>query len=338
MKIADQYLSAIERLGYTRQEAEFLYLAATFSGYFLPRQFVVFAGVKWGKRSTNFTAKLERRGHATWREYTNVGGVYQLFSKTLYRLIDRENLRNQRRHSVEFIRTRLLLFDFILANQAYEYLETDKEKVRYFHREMGIPLSVLPAKAYVCRAGSESVQRYFVDKFPLFFETPDDRAACRATFSYVDAGEATLAGFTHHVDHYAPLLHRLPSVSLTYISNSTVHFASAEKRFRLCLDRASHVTNSTDVLRYFHLRSAWEQKQYESLSTEDIEWLENAHMRIRTPDIDVLFSSWLAGTVRDEDLIKPAKTQCSFALPQFRSCLVIPVLVLSQNSEKRGEA
>ena len=295
MKIADQYLSAIERLGYTRQEAEFLYLAATFSGYFLPRQFVAFAGVKWGKRSTNFTAKLERRGHATWREYSNVGGVYQLFSKTLYRLIDRENLRNQRRHSVEFIRTRLLLFDFILTNQTYEYLETDEDKVCYFHRQLELPLRALPAKAYAWRAGSEPVLRYFVDKFPMFFETSDDRAASRVTFSYVDAGEAALAGFTHHVDLYAPLLRRLPHSCFTYISNSTVHFASAEKRFRLCLDRASYLTNSIDVLRYFQLRSAWEQKQYGSLSTQDIEWLEKANARIRTPEIDALFSSWLAG-------------------------------------------
>lgn len=338
MKIADQYLSSIERLGYTRQEAEFLYLAATFSGYFLPRQFVAFVGVKWGKRSTNFTAKLERRGHATWREYANVGGVYQLFSKTLYRLIDRENLRNQRRHSVEFIRTRLLLFDFVLANQTYEYLETEEDKVCYFHREMELPLCALPAKAYVCRAGSEPVLRHFVDKFPLFFETSDDRAACRATFSYVDAGEATLAGFTHHLDHYAPLLRCLPHSCFTYISNSTVHFVSAEKRFRLCLERASHSTNSIDILRYFRLRAAWEQKQYGSLSTQDIEWLERANARIRTPEIDDLFSSWLAGTVRDAELIQAPNVPRNCADARFRAWLVTPISVLSQNPENRGEA
>ena len=338
MKIADQYLSAIERLGYTHQEAEFLYLVATFSGYFLPRQFVAFAGIKWGGRSTNFTAKLQRRGHATWREYTNVGGVYHLLSKTLYRWIDREHLRNQRRHSVEFIRTRLLLLDFILANQTYEYLETDQDKVCYFHRQMGLPLAALPAKTYLCRRGSEPVLRYFVDKFPLFFETSDDRAACRVTFSYVDAGKATLAGFTHHLDLYAPLLWRLPHSCLTYISNSTVHFAAAEKRFRLCLDRSSQATNSTDVRRYFQLRSAWERKQYGSLSTPDIEWLENANARLRTPQIDALFSSWLAGRSGDEDLIQPVKVRCELAGPRFRSCLVTPAAILSQNSEKPGEA
>jgi hypothetical protein len=337
MKIAGQYLSAIERLGYTRQEAEFLYLAATFSGYFLPRQFVAFAGVKWGKRSTNLTAKLERRGHATWREYTNVGGVYHLSSKTLYRLIDRENLRNHRRHSVAFIRTRLLLLDFILANQTYEYLETDQDKLCYFHRQMELPLSALPAKSYARRAGSEPVLRYFVDKFPLFFETPDDRAACRVTFSYVDAGEATLRGFAHHVDLYAPLLRRLPHSCFTYISNSTVHFAAAEKRFRLRLDRAFHATNSTDVVRYFQLRSLWEQKQYGSLSIQDIEWLENANARIRTPEMDALFSSWRAGTVPDEDLIQPAKMPSNRADPQFGSRLVTPPAVPAQNAEKRGE-
>jgi hypothetical protein len=37
----------------------------------------------------------------------------------------------RRRHSVEFIKTRLILLDFILANPQYDYLETEQEKVRY---------------------------------------------------------------------------------------------------------------------------------------------------------------------------------------------------------------
>ena len=94
MKITDEHIRAIQSLGYTLDEARFLYIVATHSGYFVPRQFLAFAGAHWGKRSQRFTEKLESRGHATWREYQDMGGVYHLFSKTLYRRIDRENLRN----------------------------------------------------------------------------------------------------------------------------------------------------------------------------------------------------------------------------------------------------
>ena len=85
MKIAAEHISAIQSLGYTSDEARFLYIVATHSGYFVPRQFIAFTGASWGKRSQHFTQKLESRGHVTWREYQDVGGVYHLFSKTLYR-------------------------------------------------------------------------------------------------------------------------------------------------------------------------------------------------------------------------------------------------------------
>ena len=144
MNFNDQDIFAIQTLGYTPDEARFLYLVAVHSGYFVPRQFLAFSGAKWGKRSSNFVAKLEGRGHATWREYDRTGGVYHLFSKTLYRYIGKENLRNRRRHSVEFIRTRLLLLDFILSNPSYEYFETEAEKVAYFCDTLGVPRNVLP--------------------------------------------------------------------------------------------------------------------------------------------------------------------------------------------------
>ena len=102
MKIRYQDIAALQALGYTEIEARFLYIVATHSGYFAPRQFLAFTGVQWGKRSTKFGEKLESRGHACWREYRGVGRVFHLFSKMLYHQIGKENLRNRRRHSLEF--------------------------------------------------------------------------------------------------------------------------------------------------------------------------------------------------------------------------------------------
>src|ERR1700730_530680 len=119
MTFDDQDIVAIQSLGYSPDEARFLYLVAVHSGYFVPRQFLTFIGAKWGNRPHTFVAKLESRGHATWREYHRMGGVYHLFSKTLYRFIDKEDLPTPRHHSVEFIRARLLLLDFILENLGF---------------------------------------------------------------------------------------------------------------------------------------------------------------------------------------------------------------------------
>ncbi len=49
MKIADEHISAIQSLGYASDEARFLYIVATHSGYFVPRQFIAFTGASWGK-------------------------------------------------------------------------------------------------------------------------------------------------------------------------------------------------------------------------------------------------------------------------------------------------
>ena len=58
--------------------------------------------------------------------------------------MDKDNLRNRKRHSFEFMRTRLVLLDFILANQEFAYFETERDKVNFFCNELGISKDCLP--------------------------------------------------------------------------------------------------------------------------------------------------------------------------------------------------
>jgi hypothetical protein len=302
MKIATHHISALEALGYTTAEARFLYLVATYSGYFLPRQFIAFTQATCGKRSQHFTDKLESRGHATWREYQNVGGVYHLFSKTLYRQIDRENLRNRRRHSTEFIRTRLILLDFILANQGHQYLETEEDKLNYFCREIGVPRTVLPAKSYEGVSPAEPTVRYFVDKFPLFLDSSESPCTPVLTLSYVDPGQASLAGFRNHLRAYMPLFRHLGDFRFLYISNSSVRFMQAEECFSSLVTTSLQQDAWLELIRYFRLRAAWDAKQYGKLSNEDIEWLERANLRFEDRDIEHLYGSWAANKLTEEGL------------------------------------
>jgi hypothetical protein len=302
MNFNDQDIAAIQTLGYTIDEARFLYLVAVHSGYFVPRQFLTFSGAKWGKRSNNFAAKLESRGHVTWREYDRTGGVYHLFSKTLYRYIGKENLRNRRRHSVEFIRTRLLLLDFVLANLAFNYLETEPEKVAFFCDALGVPRKVLPAKTYEGCPRSEPTLRYFVDKFPLFLDRTESHSSPVVTFSYVDPGQASLAGFANHLHAYLPLLRQLESFSFLYIANSPVHFVLAEQCFVSLIRAPLEADVSSEILRYFQLRNAWELKRYGSLSATDIEWLNEATHRFHGERFEGSYHAWSSGTLTEESL------------------------------------
>src|SRR6266852_5282806 len=149
MTTPQDQIDALKVFGYTEDEAQFLYLVATHSGYFLARQFLNFVGAKRGYRTHSLTQKLITQGHATMREYRRNGCIYHLYSRRLYAQIGRENLRNRRRHRLEAIQTRLLGLDFILANQGYQYLETEAEKLAYFCDQLHIEKACLPVKLYM---------------------------------------------------------------------------------------------------------------------------------------------------------------------------------------------
>lgn len=77
MTIPRDQIEALKTFGYTDDEAQFLYLVATHSGYFLARQFLIlnFVGAKRGYRTYSLTQKLITQGHATMREYRRNGCV-----------------------------------------------------------------------------------------------------------------------------------------------------------------------------------------------------------------------------------------------------------------------
>lgn len=295
MKLPAEHIAAIQTLGYTLDEARFLYIVATHSGYFLPRQFIAFTGAHWGRRSQHFTDKLQKHGHAFWREYYDIGGVYHVLAKVLYRLIGRDDLRNRRRHSVEFIRTRLLLLDFILANPQHDYFEAEQDKLHFFCDELGISKKVLPAKAYDGVLSPEPTLRYFADKFPMFLDRLPGSSPPVVTFSYVDPGQASLAAFVHHLQKYAPFFRFLDRFRFLYIAASTAHFVRAQQCFSLIVKDALRQMIPEELERYFRLRETWELKQYGKLSNDDLEWLDQANERFGGTQIDQLYQFWATG-------------------------------------------
>ena len=172
MKIPAAYVERIQRLGYTESEARFLYIVALFSGYFTMAQFRAFTGSRCGKRPTCFAQKLVGQGHARVCAQARTAALFHLFSRKVYGQMDNDNLRNRKRHSFEFMRTPLILLDFILANQEFTYFETERDKVNLFCNELGISKDYLPAKVYEGATPDEQTTRYFVDKFPLFLAPP----------------------------------------------------------------------------------------------------------------------------------------------------------------------
>ena len=117
----------------------------------------------------------------------------------------------------------------MLAHLDSRYFETEPEKVAYFCKELGITRSLLPAKRYGGAIREKSTDRFFVDKFPLFV-APDSSSPPVVTFSFVDPGLLSLAGFETHLFGYGGLFSAVPLVNFVYIATRPTlpvfHFTS----------------------------------------------------------------------------------------------------------------
>src|SRR5207302_4540182 len=112
----------------------------------------------------------------------------------------------------------------------YRYFETEAEKVDYFCSKLGLNRGVLPAKRYSGAIRYKTTDRYFADKFPLFF-APESSSSPVITFSFVDPGLMALAGFETHLLAYGTLFSALPLFGFVYIATRSTRFESARKLF-----------------------------------------------------------------------------------------------------------
>ena len=327
MQFPEASIDNLRGFGYTADEAHFLYLVATHSGYFSTRQYLQFTGAESGDKSMAFTQKVLGKGHAIARLLLRNGRAYHLFSRPVYRAIGRENLRNRREHSVEHIRTRLVILDFVLAHLAYRYLETEADKVDYFCRELHISKLFLPTKRYSGAIHGKATERYFVDKFPLFFASESSLPAV-VTFSFVDPGLLSLDSFNAHLLAYASLFSALPKLRFLYIATRPTHIEAARKLFLALANRAANTDPRDEILRYFRLRKLWETKQCGKLSNDDMEFLKRAQKQFNDARTDIRFYQWWEGRVSSEiiraefrDLTPPREVQFDAELVDGQAAL-----------------
>jgi len=292
--IPESSIENLRSLGYTEDEARFLYIVATHSSYFSTRQYLQFTGAKSGEKSMAFTQKLLRNGHATAKLLLRNGRVYHLFSPPIYRAAGRQNLRNRREHSVEYIRSKLVILDFVLAHLDYRYFETEAEKVEYFCSKLGLNRGILPAKRYSGAIRHKTTGRYFVDKFPLFL-VPESSSPPVITFSFVDPGLMTLCSFETHLLAYGTLFSALPLLNFVYIATRSSHFESARKLFFSIMQKSPNIDPGEQVLRYFTLRKLWEAKLYGKLNDDDLEFLNRATKQFNDALTDIRYHQWLQG-------------------------------------------
>jgi len=298
MKILPIHTETIRYFGYTEEEAQFLYLVATHSGYFTCQQFLQFLKTKPGKRSVAFARKVVEKKHASAKEYLRNGRVFHLFSRNVYEAIGRENVRFRRVHSTEYIRTRLIAFDFVLRNRGFTYLESEEQKVAFFCNQLGLDKKILPHKRYSGAIKGNYTDRYFVDKFPMFYN-PAASLPHVPTFSFVDPGFESMDSFKTHLDAYLTLFAKLPELRFYYIATRDTNFERAKKLFMGTFERLWNPETPSGLFQYFRTRRTWDEKNYSKLGPKDMLFLNDAQERFGNAGIEELYQKWRNGQITE---------------------------------------
>lgn len=320
MKIAEDYIHALAKLGYTETEARFIYIVANHSGYFTAQQYLDFSAAKRGYRSDTLTGKLLANKHASAEIYRKNARVYHLFSREVYSAIGKENVRNRRKHEFPFIKARLLALGFILANQQHDYFETEENKVRYFTGTLGIEKQFLPAKLYLGMRSPTITTRYFVDKFPMFLASTTDSPII--TFTYISAGTEKLTAFLTHLHHYLPLFRSLQQFNFLFLSPCGPLFPKACALFSSLVKDPLEAPIAEEISRYFQMRRLWETRQFARLKTEDVMFLKEAMGRFASERIVELYKRWTKGGLSDLQLASLLPDSNRQRCVGFDTCLV----------------
>jgi hypothetical protein len=282
MSVYESQFANLSAFGYTQAEARFLYLVAAHSGYFTVRQFLDFAHARSGKRNARFVEKLLGLGHATARRYTRRSLVYHLRSRQIYEAIGKTHLRNRREHELDYIKTRLLALDFILANPEDRYFETAEEKRRYFIERFKLSQSLFSPSNEHGKAIT------FSEAFPLCVAYPAPDYMPVVTFTYVDPEHRNLDRYIAHLRTYRPLFRQLSSFQFVYISTAAGLQQEAGELFSFLVEGRG----LSDLTRYFDIQAKWDRRRYSLVTEDDMIFRHQAAKRFNGEIFHTLFRLW----------------------------------------------
>ena len=186
------------------------------------------------------------------------------------------------------------MLDFVLLNPGYQYLETEPEKVRFFSGTLNIQNHYLPAKLYLGKTPRTSV-RYFVDKFPMFFCS----SSPVVTFTYIHEGAVVFANFVRHLESYLPLFRQLSEFQFVYAARTDSDFEKATEIFSSLVKIPLESDIAGDLLHYFRVRKAWDEKQYGAVTDADLIFRNQARAKFAGERFEGLYRGWKNGRVSE---------------------------------------
>ena len=172
---------ALEPLGWTGREAEWIALVCLHSGVFIRAQFCRYFDAHRQVALRFVQALKERKALVESNQLAlNDGGrTCRISSKAIYRALGAENIRHRKPAGNAVMMRRLLSLDYVLEHPGLNWLPTEPEKVEFF-KNLGVPSQLVPRRIYYGAVGAQ--KRYFALKLPVA------GGADTVIFAYVDPG------------------------------------------------------------------------------------------------------------------------------------------------------
>ncbi len=279
-------IASLESIGYAAREASFLYLVAMHSGYFLRRQYHLFARRQGGALVTRLLEKAVRRQHIQIIECGQGRHLYHLISKPVYEALGLAGSQHRRIKGDAHIKSRLMVLDFILTNLHANLLENEAAKVEFFTTQCSIRCELLP-RSYTGRL------MYFSDGFPILVSN-----AGVPRFTFFDEGQVTATRFERFLQQYKSLFAALGQFELTYLVDLESNCARAKATFGRFLpsDRQRGVTILTPLgvehfLEFLTARQRYEA-QSNSITARGLEILHEGEHLYVSLEHQALFAAW----------------------------------------------
>jgi hypothetical protein len=205
--VTESRVRALDGLGLTLRQREFLVTVMVHSGCFLERQYCAFTGTVHGQNSRAFVARLVARGFARAIEPgpARRGRLYHVHHKPLYEAIGLADDRNRRLHMVGRMVERVMILDVVLGDRRCWWLSPEADKRRFFDltRETGLRPDEYPHVAF--GSGPQKTIRCFPDKLPIGIDKDDTR---QVVFLYL-VNRRVPIDFRQFLMRHAELLQRL---------------------------------------------------------------------------------------------------------------------------------
>jgi hypothetical protein len=285
-------LSALEPLGLTPRQTQFVMTVALHGGYCLRRHYLQFTGLRYGKNVRHFLDGLVDRHLAERFTYrSNRGYLYHLRAKSLYRRLHQEDNRNRRHVSPALVARKLMLLDYVLSVPGHDWYATEEDKVAFFTRELNVPLSDLPQRAFRARRSDDGPVRYFIHKLPIYL-TVEPRVV---HFVYL-AADSTGRSFQQFLEDHVRLLAHLPAWAVVAVSSNRIAglrmCRTVFDRFMAKMSRPVSRQDAEDLQWFFDATRQVESRDLRSLTVADLDRFRDLRRRFAGPEFKTLHSAW----------------------------------------------